>query len=151
LADLDLRSLGLARTDHDVRSPFETADGLAQVADRRREIGVGERQLLAIRRREADLERVSLAPVLLVSDHARADGKALGDLAGHVEGVVAAAVVDEDDFGFVGLLAEVGPDGSKGVPDPLRFVVGGNHQRHEHRILPAAASRRAVGAGGSAD
>ena len=97
------RALTFARADHDVVAGDRRLSELVEVVEGRREVGVGEGNQVAGCSGHAGAQRGGLAAVGNRSD---ADaGVVRGEDLGDGAGLIGAAVVDEQEFRLVRLLA----------------------------------------------
>ena len=119
--------------------------------NRHRKIGVANEAVVALGRLHADLDRQSLAAYGGLYDPG--PGTSPGEFAGHGDGAVRTAVVNDDHFGLVGLLLKVGVDLCQADGQPKFLVVGRNNDGEQrvagtrfapsrHVALPSSNSSR---------
>lgn len=114
----------LARSDGDIRSIGESPPKLVDEAERGCQIGVAEGDLIEGGGGHSGPDGDGFAAVGDGDDLCR-DGAGEGGPA-KVGGAIDAAIVDEDQFGRVGLGGEKGEHGGNRVGDPSRLVVRGD-------------------------
>ena len=143
--DVDLRPWKRARCDGHRAAPMQLRAQRLDLLDRRAEIGIAEDPMLARGGEHAEADGGALAGVTLECEHLELR-PGLRDGARHRQGVVGAAVVDDQDLvGFVATV-EVCADSLQRGGQPLLLVVGRNDDA-QHRLSHdlarrAAASRR---------
>ena len=129
----DLGSRGLARADGEVCTPVEGREQALGIFDGCGEIRIREENALAPRRRKADLQRVSLAPVHRIAKQPNPWRQPDRRLANDCCRVIAAAVVDDDDLRAVTLRGEISGDLAERGSDSRELVEGGYDQRQQRR------------------